>query len=107
MGIHVAEGTEQRRRQPASLSVLSRQRLSSRAPSWIGTVAGVTRAISVLLCRHGARRTTLPLVAMACAVVLSACGSNARRALPTAPDGTPIRRVVVLGDSLSVSPSAA
>jgi acyl-CoA thioesterase-1 len=61
----------------------------------------------VLLCRQAARRTTLPLLAMACAVVLSACGSNARRALPTAPDGTPIRRIVVLGDSLSVSPSAA
>lgn len=41
------------------------------------------------------------------ASALSACGSNAARALPTAPDPASIRRVLVLGDSLSVSPSLA
>jgi acyl-CoA thioesterase-1 len=38
---------------------------------------------------------------------LSACGSNAARTLPTSPDPASIRRIVVLGDSLSVSPSMA
>jgi acyl-CoA thioesterase-1 len=46
-------------------------------------------------------------LALVAAVALSACGSSTARTLPTSPDPAAIRRVVVLGDSLSVSPSMA
>jgi acyl-CoA thioesterase-1 len=49
----------------------------------------------------------LAWLAFVAAVTLAGCGSNAARTLPTSPDPTAIRRVVVLGDSLSVSPSIA
>jgi acyl-CoA thioesterase-1 len=45
------------------------------------------------------------VLAVVAALALSACSSNAARGLPTSPDTVSIRRVVVLGDSLSVSPS--
>jgi len=47
------------------------------------------------------------VLALAAALLLPACGSNASRSLPSSPDPVSIRRVVVLGDSLSVSPSVA
>jgi acyl-CoA thioesterase-1 len=56
--------------------------------------------------RRASSRTALVLT-FAAAIALSACGSDAGRTLPTSPDPAAIRRVVVLGDSLSVSPSLA
>jgi acyl-CoA thioesterase I len=56
---------------------------------------------------RGAARRISAALAVGAALVLSGCGSNAARTLPTSPDPASIRRIVVLGDSLSVSPSMA
>jgi len=58
-------------------------------------------------CRRRAGSLWAAVLAVVAAAVLPACGSSAARSLPTSPDLTSIRRVVVLGDSLSVSPSMA
>jgi acyl-CoA thioesterase I len=46
------------------------------------------------------------MLAFVAALTLAACGSNAHT-LPTSPDAAAIRRVLILGDSLAVSPSVA
>jgi acyl-CoA thioesterase-1 len=63
--------------------------------------------IGALLWRRGPAPRISAALAIAAALVVSGCGSNAARTLPTSPDPASIRRVVVLGDSLSVSPSIA
>jgi acyl-CoA thioesterase-1 len=60
--------------------------------------------IADLVRRRSSISRSASMLALVAAVALSACGSNVER-LPTSPDSASIRRVVVLGDSLSVSPS--
>lgn len=63
--------------------------------------------VNVLMRTRAAAASRMSAALAVAAALGSGCGSNAALTLPTAPDLVSIRRVVVLGDSLSVSPSMA